>query len=90
MILLVICVFVLLIVLVVLALSQVSDLNKRITAYLRELNKIVGLESRLERLEREMSGLRSPAGGATAQPGPPARVGMVPPGMGGLHRRQTA
>ncbi|HLF14682.1 MAG TPA: DUF2339 domain-containing protein [Bacteroidota bacterium] len=86
MILLVICVFVLLIVLVVLALSQVSDLNKRITAYLRELNKIVGLESRLERLEREMSGLRSPAGGATAQPGPPGgtiptRAGLEPGGV---------
>ena len=87
MIFLLVCTLVVLIILVVLALSQVSDVNKRLSAFLRELNKIQGLESSLERIERELAGLKGTASRPLEEPGhpkapAPLQAGPQPAGAG--------
>lgn len=81
---LLVCAVVILIVLVALALSQAGDVNRRLNAYLRELNRVDGLASRIERIERELSRLAGggAAGGAEVGPGHPpveARPLQPPP-----------
>jgi uncharacterized membrane protein len=77
MVLLLFLAIVVLLVLVALALSQASDVNKRLNAYLRELGRFQGLESRLEKLERELSRLHD-SGSAPTDPPP----GVIAPGGG--------
>ena len=61
-------------ILVALALSQISDLNKRVNTLMLELFKLPGLESKLKRLERELEGLRD--GSPHSHSAPPSVVGL--------------
>jgi uncharacterized membrane protein len=66
---------VVLVILVALALTQASDLSKRVNVYIRELGKLQGLEMRLLKLERELSRLQpggSPSGETPETPAVPA------------------
>ncbi len=93
MIFLLVCALILLVVLVARALSQVSDINLRLSAFMRELNMIPGLESRLARLERELLQLK---GGApaphddAATPKPAASAQAAPPPPTAAHPSTVA
>jgi uncharacterized membrane protein len=78
---------VVLVILTALALSQASDVNKRLNAYVRELGRIQALQWRLDLLERELKRLRSgrsviaePPPGGIATGGTDQEAGLaIPP-----------
>ncbi len=87
MIILLLCALIVLVVLVSTLHSKVSDINARLNLYLREINMIPGMASRIERLERLLSGRgggtapasTEPAAGPKTTPDPqPAATLVVP------------